>query len=123
MLGIHEKMFDAQKKMMLEVAKESCVIIGRCSGHILKDEKTVVRVFVRANLKEKKERVIDLYNEDEKELSNKLMSVDTDRANYYKYFTNEIWGKPSNYDLVINTSKLDVDKAADVVITYANNIK
>ena len=40
------------------------------------------------------------------------------RAEYYKYHTGRVWGDPKNYDCIINTSKMPLEKAADLIINY-----
>ena len=37
---------------------------------------------------------------------------------YYAYYTGQTWGEPKNYDLMINTSKISLEKAADLIIKY-----
>ena len=52
-----------------------------------------------------------------------LKSEDKKRAKYYEFYTGEKWGNPENYDLVINTAKMSLEKAADLIIEYINLMK
>lgn len=52
-----------------------------------------------------------------------LNEEDNKRANYYKYYTKQNWGDPKNYDMIINTSKVSLDKAADIIISYVKSNK
>lgn len=117
-LAIHDRLYLVQKKVIMEAAQKSCVIIGRCSDYILQDDPDVVRVYIHAKIKDRVERAINSYKESPENISQTLLKIDTDRANYYNYFTNQVWGKLSNYDLVINTSKVSLEKAADVIDAY-----
>ena len=47
-----------------------------------------------------------------------LNAEDKKRAEYYKYHTGRVWGDPKNYDCIINTSKMPLEKAADLIINY-----
>lgn len=52
-----------------------------------------------------------------------LNEEDNKRANYYKYYTKQNWGDPKNYDMIINTSKVSLDKAVDIIISYVKSNK
>ena len=43
---------------------------------------------------------------------------DRERAAYCKNFTGKEWADARNYDLSIDTSKLDVDKAVELIMNY-----
>lgn len=46
---IQDMIFDVQKDIILELAKKSsCIIVGRCSDFLLKNEKNVMNVFIYA---------------------------------------------------------------------------
>lgn len=120
-ISLHEKVYETQKKVINELANQSCVIVGRASGYILRNHPDVVRVFVTANIEDKKRRVIEEYGEEDVEIEKKLMSIDSMRANYYGYFSNQTWGKASNYDLVINTSKIGLENTAKVIQVYIDS--
>lgn len=122
-LALHEKIHKVQINVIQDLAKESCVLLGRCSGYILKDNPDVVRVFISADLESKKERVVLEYGENAEGIEQVLVEVDKQRSNYYNYFTDQVWGKISNYDLVINTSKVGIDQAAEVIKKFIEGRK
>ena len=41
---------------------------------------------------------------------------DAQRRNYNKFFADKTWGDPKNYDLMLNTSALGYEAAADAII-------
>ena len=45
-----------------------------------------------------------------------LKKEDKKRASYYNYYTGNTWGAPLNYDLVLNTGRMSLDKAADLIL-------
>lgn len=122
-ISLHERIYKAQKKVIHDLAKESCVIVGRCSDYILKDNPDVVHVYIRADIEDKKYRAIHKYGESEEEIEKTLADMDKRRANYYNYFTNQVWGKISNYDLVVSTSKIGCDEAVKVIQTFIEGRK
>lgn len=117
-LEIQERIQRLQEKTIRHLAKESCVIIGRCSDYILRDDVDCVHVFIRADIQDKRQRAIHEYGEALENINEKLLSVDTQRGNYYNYFTSRVWGRPSNYDMMISTSHLKLEECAKVLRDY-----
>ena len=76
--------------------------------------------FICANDDYREKRGKEVY--DGKSLK-ELNEEDNKRANYYKYYTKQNWGDPKNYDMIINTSKVSLDKAADIIISYVKSNK
>ena len=93
----------------------SCIILGRCADYVLDDMPNVFSIFVSADDKYREKRGREVY--DGKTLK-ELDIEDGKRARYYSYYTGQQWGEPSNYDLVVNTSKVPLDKIADAIIEY-----
>ena len=76
--SVEDMVYEAQRKVILELAdKESCVIIGRNADYILKDRDDVMNVFIHGNMPEKTQRIMSLYNVEEKEAVK--MMTDTDK--------------------------------------------
>ena len=106
-----------QHQIIREMAQKSdCVIVGRCADYILKDF-SPFRIFVYAELESRVARCSSRCTENEKysekELRQKILSVDKKRAKYYNSYTGQCWGDILNYDLCVNTSEKSVKE-----ITY-----
>lgn len=66
--SIEDIVYEAQRKVILELAgKEPCVIVGRNADYILKDRDDVLNVFIHGDMPEKVQRIMGLYNVEEKE--------------------------------------------------------
>ncbi len=48
---------------------------------------------------------------------------DVSRQRYYNYYTGRTWGDPLNYDLMINTGKIDLEDAADMIMDYIEKVQ
>lgn len=116
-LSVIQRIQSVQEKLIRKLAQDSCVIIGRCSDYILKDDPDVISIFIRANLVEKKKRAVNEYGENVETVNEKLMSIDMKRANYYNYFTDRVWGKSNHYDMTISTSRLSLENTATMIET------
>ena len=114
--------FAAQADVIKDLANRSdCVIIGRCADYILRDLKPL-RIFVYADSKSKiercKTREKDGENLSDKEIAKNIRSIDKKRKGYYEFYTGQSWGDKSNYDLMINTTGMNLKKLAKVLATF-----
>lgn len=114
-----ENLFNYQAKVLKELAeKESFVVIGRCADFVLKDAENLVRVFITADRKDRISTEAERLTISTKEAESRIDKVDKKRTNHYNYFTGNERDDMTNYDICLNTSKLDYDKCADVIIEY-----
>ena len=106
----------AQNEIIKEyAAKGDCVIIGRGADYTLKDMHPF-RIFVYADMESKIARCFKREAKgealSEKQLSKKIRQIDKKRKDYYEYYTGTKWGAKENYDLMINTSNVDIKELA-----------
>lgn len=115
----NDNLFNFQSKVIKELAEqESCVIVGRCADHILKDRDDVVKIFVYAPLEDCVARIEDMYSLSKSELESKVININKRRAEYYKYFTGRDWNNAENYDLCLNTHLFSFEKCIELVKAY-----
>ena len=115
-----DKIWFSQKKVILELAeKGSCVIVGRCADYLLKDREDCLNVFVYASKEFRADRIVNKYGETGVEPMKRLKEKDKKRKLNYKYFTEQEWGKMSNYHLAIDSEKLGIEKAAEIIVAAA----
>lgn len=112
------QLFIEQSNVIKGLAKESCVIIGRCSDYVLKEEYNVVNIFVHSPEEARAKRTAerDGISVDKAKIQN--MRTDRARAGYYNYFTGQTWGESKNYHLTLDSVKLGVAGAVDLIIQY-----
>ena len=115
--SVGDMVYEAQRKIIMEIAeKESCVIIGRNADFILKDRNDVLNVFIHGDMPEKKQRIIDLYNVEEKEAVKMMADTDKRRMTNYNFYTEQKWGKASNYTLCLNSSQLGYARCEKIIM-------
>jgi len=115
--SVGDMVYEAQRKTIMEIAeKESCVIIGRNADFILKDRDDVLNVFIHGDMPEKTQRIIDLYNVEEKEAVKMMADTDKRRMTNYNFYTEQKWGKVSNYTLCLNSSQLGFDRCERIIM-------
>ena len=94
----------------LSVNLEVYESVGRCADYVLKDEKNVLSLFLYAEKKDRIRRGIELYHVDERHAQETMERFDRKRARFYEYYTDRKWGALSNYDMMINTSRMGIDQ-------------
>ena len=115
--SVEDMVYEAQRKVILELAeKEPCVIIGRNADYILKDRDDVLNVFIHGDTPEKIQRITRLYNVEEQKVVKMMVDIDKRRMANYNFYTNQKWGKASNYTLCLNSSKLGYDRCEKIIM-------
>ena len=115
--SVEDIVYEAQRKVILDLAgKEPCVIIGRNADFILKDRDDVLNVFIHGDMPEKIQRITRLYNVGEQEAVKMMADTDKRRMANYNFYTEQNWGKASNYTLCLNSSEIGYDKCEAIII-------
>lgn len=115
--SVEDMVYEVQRKVILELAeKEPCVIIGRNADFILKDRDDVLNVFIHGNMPEKMKRICQLYNVSEQDAVKMMTDTDKRRMTNYNFYTDQRWGKASNYTLALNSSVLGYDMCQKIIM-------
>ena len=107
-----DEIFLAQRNVILDcAAKGPCVIVGRCSDYILKNEDIpAIHVLIHADMPHRIKRVSERYGEIEDiSVKKRIQKKDKQRRTYYRYYTDQHWGDYENYDLALDSGTLGED--------------
>ena len=59
-MPLNHRMFLAQFDAIRKLAGEGpCVVVGRCADYVLRDQKNVINVFLKADMEHRRERAIE----------------------------------------------------------------
>ena len=61
-------------------------------------------------------RIMGLYNVEEKEAVKMMADTDKRRMTNYSFYTEQKWGKASNYTLCLNSSQLGYDRCEKIIL-------
>ena len=118
------QVYSAESRLVQQlVAKGPAIFLGRCTGQILKTEARVpfVHAFIYAsNMEDRVERARTVDGVENSRIEAYIKRRDAQRRNYVKFFTDKVWGDPKNYDLMLNTSALGYEAAAEAIIGVLN---
>ena len=111
-----DRLWAVQSRIIREIAeKESCVIVGRCADVILEDKADLLRVFIHADFEARAKRIVEKYGETEVPTEKRLRDKDKRRALYYQFYTDRKWGDIENYDIILNSSALGLERCVDII--------
>ena len=117
-------LWQIQCNAILQLAQKGpCVIVGRNADYILKDRPDAIHAYVHADTAFRADRIVRLYGESEKSPEARLAEKDKRRKLNYQHYTGRTWGAAENYDICINTAKIGVEEAAELIISLVENSK
>ena len=117
-MPLNHRIFLAQFDTIRRLAGNGpCVVVGRCADYVLRDEKNVVNVFLKADMEHRIQRAIERGAEPSR-AQDIVKRRDKERASYYNYYATTTWGDVNNYDLCLDTGKVGYDGAVDMIIAY-----
>ena len=120
--SVGDMVYEAQRKIILDLAeREPCVIIGRNADYILKDRNDVLNVFIHGDMPEKIQRISRLYHVSEQEAVKMMADTDKRRMTNYNFYTEQKWGRTSNYTLCLNSSQLGYDRCEKIIMECSNS--
>nr|WP_295566541.1 cytidylate kinase family protein [uncultured Holdemanella sp.] len=61
---------------------------------------------------------MDEYKVPAKQAKKILQEKDTQRSRFYEFYTNQKWGNPHNYTLMVNTSKMSTDDVVRLLASF-----
>ena len=121
----NDMLYLADNSIIRELAeKGDCVFVGRCADYILEQaEIKHISLFVAAPFEWRVKRKMEQLSIDEKEATTLVRKKDKDRKAYYDYYTGRSWGRPHNYDLCINSSRLGIEKTAEKLVKMVRELE
>ena len=117
-----DMLFDYQAQIIRRLANtETCVIVGKCADHVLRNYDNVVSVYIEAPRAFCVKRITERMGIQEEEAHKLIEKTDKYRADYYRYYTGgNYWTNPVNYDLTLNSERVGVNNCVKVILDYIN---
>lgn len=115
----------AYNSIIRELAeKGDCVFVGRCADYILEQAKIDhISLFIAAPFEWRVKRKMEQLSIDEKSATAMVRKKDKDRKAYYDYYTGRNWGRPYEYDLCINSSRLGIEATAEKLVEMIRELE
>jgi len=115
--------FESEAEVIKNLAKQPCIILGRCASEILKNQPNVFNVYVSAAKEDRIHRIMEQKSLSYDAAKEMLEKNDKERAEYYYAHTGMVWGDVNNYHMILDTSTLGIENCADILIRYFEKIE
>lgn len=115
-LELKEKLFETEKKIIIDLAqKESCIIVGRCSDYILRQQPRHMNVFIYAPFDARMKNCVDTLGMEVHEAQKMIEDVDKARAAYHKRYTRFLPEALNYNQLMVDSSLLGEEGTAQML--------
>lgn len=112
----YDAIFQAQREVILDLAKKPCIIVGRCSNYILREEGLPsFDIFLYADIKDRKVRAEELKEYGKMDVEKYIEKRDHWRKTYYRAYTGREMGEYKDYDISLNIGKIGVDNCINLL--------
>lgn len=120
----YDAIFAAQKKVILDLSKSPCIIVGRCANSILrKAQIPSFDIFLYGSLENRIKRAKELgYEKEDNNLERLVSKYDKRRRVYYREYTGTEMGDCANYNICLDTGTIGPEKSAKILIDLLKNI-
>ena len=115
----YEEIREAQDRVIRSIAdKGNCIIVGRGADFILRGRSDVINVFIHADMEHRVRRGQrhEGVTGQEERIRRELERKDRSRTMYYRYFTEEEWGRAENYTIALDTGVFTKTQCAELII-------
>lgn len=113
-------LYEYEAEIIKELADtESCVIVGKCADHVLRERDNVYSFYIEAPREFCLKRIMERMGVGEAEAHRLISKTDKYRADYYKYYTGgNYWTNPVNYDMTLNSDRVGIDECVLIIENY-----
>ena len=117
-----KNLFNWQARVLLEMSlAESFVVIGRAADFVLRSTKNCLSVNIQSTFDDCVKSVMDRTCVSKKEAIQTIKKTNKYRRAFYKTYTGQKWDTALNYDICLNTSRINRDTCIDIIIDTAEH--
>lgn len=122
-IPVSDQLFSATSSVIRNIADtHPAIIVGRCADYILRDYTKTIDIFVQADADVRAKRIMDLLTLTQARAVNYIKKMDRSQASYYNFYSDMKWDKLDHYDLVINTTRLEVPQIVNILKLYVEQV-
>jgi len=107
------------RENIADLARDNHVImLGRGGQFLFQGRKDAVHIKVVATIEARSANIQQRFNVDKATALRLISEKDAERYNYTFYFHRGDWNDPEIYDLIINTSRISLAEAAELILYF-----
>ena len=116
LLSLEGRLYVEEQRIIKEkIMQGPAVFVGRCAENALSDRDDVLKVFITADKSVRKKRAIEEYGIAKEMADSVLHKFDKKRSSFYHVNTGKRWKELSNYDLVLDSGKLGLERCVSIL--------
>lgn len=113
---LNQQVFELQSDIIRKLADRGpCVIVGRCADYLLRENPNCINVFICAEWEDRVKRIAEKFDISERKAAEKIKRMDRERRYYYESHTGLEWGSIDSHHLLLNVSRLGIERAVDIL--------
>lgn len=114
-----QRLFITESEIIKSMANEegNCIFVGRCAASVLMDREDCLSVFVYADEDFRRKIAEDSYGVAKDKTAAAIKKQDRRRSNFYNMNSDRRWDDRFAYDVMLNSSALGIDTAAEILIS------
>lgn len=118
--SLEDNVAELQFNYLREMAKngKSFVIVGRCAEDVLRGTDGLVSIFIISDEEDKIARIMETDKLSRNAAIALMKKKDIKRMTYHNNHCKGKWGEADNYDLIVNSSLLGIEKTTDLLENY-----
>ena len=114
--NIQDEIFSVQSNIIRDIAlRESCIIVGRCAGYVLRDHPRSLNVFIYAPYEQRLQNCTETLQMDLKVAKRMIKEVDRARENYRHHYCPDLQNAYDGYNLMIDSSRFGIEHSAKIL--------
>jgi hypothetical protein len=115
--GDPEEYFAFTESIIYEIAERgNGVIMGHAAQMLLRDFDCTLKILIHETFDDRIKNVMDEKKLTHTDAEKIIKQSDVKRKEFFKYIFKKDWESADIYDLVINTSKMSYEKAAEIIV-------
>lgn len=120
--NIQDEIFNVQANIIQDFAqRESCIIVGRCAGYVLREHPRCLNVYVYSPYECRLKNCTEALQMDLKVAKKMIKEVDRARENYRHRYCPDLKNAYDGYDLMIDSSRFGIEMSAKILADIARN--
>lgn len=114
--NIQDEIFNVQSNIIRDIAqRESCIIVGRCAGYVLRDHPRCLNVYIYSPYEQRLKNCIEVLQMDSKLAKKMIREIDRARENYRNHYCPEVKNVYDGYDFMLDSSRFGIEKSAKIL--------
>ena len=112
----YDAIFEAEREVVLDLAKKPCIIVGRCANITLREEGIPsFDIFLYADIAHRRERVKELGEYGKTDINRYIEKRDHWRKTYYRAYTGREMGDYRDYTISLDIGVLGKDRCVELL--------